>query len=48
MNTVGHDYAEERARSRRVRTRKYRELACVRKECEREQRARARGLIREI
>jgi hypothetical protein len=41
-------YAKHRARRRYGRNRKYHALACVREEDEREQRARARGLIREI
>jgi hypothetical protein len=48
MNTVGHYYAKERSRRRHGREAKYRALACVREEREREQRACTRGLVREI
>ena len=48
MNTMSHYYATERSRRRHDRNAKYRALAWVREEREREQRARIRGLVRAI
>jgi hypothetical protein len=47
MNTMSHYYATERSRRRHDRNAKYRALAWVREEREREQRARTRGLVRD-
>ena len=48
MSTLRHYYAKDRSFRRHLRNTAYRGLASVKEERELEQRARARGLVREM